>query len=148
MIEIHDGDIFATECDVIVCPVNCVGIMGKGLAKEFAQKYPEYYKRYSKACINRMIRPGRPVLHLFADLYDKDILSFPTKNHWKQSSNVEHIIEGLKVFSERYNKMSITSIAFPALGCGCGGLTWDEIYPVMKKYLDPLPIKCEIYKPQ
>ena len=147
MIKICNGDIFETDCDIIVCPVNCIGSMGKGLAKEFARRFPEYSRRYSRACIDGMIRPGTPVLHLFAGIYDKDIISFPTKDHWRNPSKLEYIENGLKSIARNIENMP-HSIAFPALGCGCGELLWADVLPLMKNYLEPLEITCEIYEPK
>jgi O-acetyl-ADP-ribose deacetylase (regulator of RNase III) len=147
MIVNYLGDIFNTDCECIVNPVNCVGVMGKGLALEFKKRFPQYYTVYKKLCRDGQVIPGRPMKHSFPN-YEKDILSFPTKDHYKDPSKLEYIAKGLQMFADNYYQLGIKSIAFPALGCGCGGLNFDDVYRLMKLYLEPLPIECEIYFPR
>ncbi len=137
------GNIFNTSCQTIVNTVNCVGIMGKGIALEFKYRFPDMYKQYVTLCKKKKLKPGE----LF--LWKKSIpwvLNFPTKYHWKYPSKVEYIELGLKKFSKIYIREQITSIAFPILGTGNGGLKEKDILSLMIKYIEPLPnIEVEIY---
>ena len=138
------GDIFSSPAQVITNPVNTVGIMGKGLAADFKKKYPAMFRKYKDLCTNKKFSVGQ--LWIFEDAPDYRILLFPTKQHWKGKSKVEYIDAGLKKFADTYEQKKITSIAFPMLGCGHGGLNWEkEVKPLMEKYLDSLPIKIYIY---
>ena len=138
----YDKNIFNTECEVIVNAVNCVGIMGKGIALQVKTKYPEVFKRYKNICDKNMLKPG---LLQIVKTNDKTILNFPTKMHWKNNSKIEWVEEGLMKFVESYKERGIKSIAFPPLGCGNGNLNWEEVKLLMLKYLNNLDIKIEIY---
>ena len=138
----YNQDIFKTECEVIVNAVNCVGVMGKGIALQVKTKYPEVFKRYKNICDKKMLKPG---LLQIVKTKDKTILNFPTKIHWKNNSQIEWIEEGLIKFVESYKERGIGSIAFPPLGCGNGNLNWEEVKLLMLKYLNNLDIRVEIY---
>ena len=135
-------DIFKSKAEAIVNTVNCVGVMGKGLAKEFKKRYPIMYKDYRKKCENNQLYIGK--LHIFKTL-DHLIINFPTKIHWKNNSRLEWIEAGLKYFVKNYRKWKITSIAFPQLGTSHGKLSWNDVKPLMENYLDNLGISVEIY---
>lgn len=143
MITYTTGDIFTSKAQVLVNPVNTVGVMGKGLAKQFKMRYPAMFENYKTTCNNDLLTVGK--LHIFhAD--DKWILNFPTKTHWRGKSKVETIEAGLKQFVEIYIDEQIQSIAFPMLGCGLGGLDWkSQVKPLMEYYLNPLDITVKIY---
>lgn len=142
MIKYVKGNIFNSECAVLVNPVNCVGVMGKGLALEFKNRYPAMFQTYKKACDTKELRPGQPML-----VYgpDKSIVLFPTKYHWKERSKIIYIKDALEVVSCCYRSFGIKSIAFPKLGCGLGGLDWKEVKPLMEQYLSKPDIDVEIY---
>ena len=142
MIKYLEGDIFTSPAQVIVNTVNTVGVMGKGIALSFKQAYPEMFQAYKKACENKTFQMGN--LMLWREI-DHWVLLFPTKENWRNPSKIEYIEQGLKKFAENYMKMSINSIAFPRLGCGNGGLDWQEVKPLMEMYLKPLPIDVYIY---
>ncbi len=142
MIEYVKGNIFDSPAQVIVNPVNTVGVMGKGLALEFKKKYPEMFSAYKKMCENKALTTGKLMLHFSPDHW---ILLFPTKEHWRNPSKIEYIENGLKKFVNTYAEKNITSIAFPKLGCGNGELDWAVVKPLMEKYLKPLPIDIYIY---
>lgn len=142
MIKYLEGDIFTSPAQVIVNTVNTVGVMGKGIALSFKKAYPEMYKAYREACEDNTFHMGK--LMLWREI-DHWILLFPTKENWRNPSKLEYIEQGLKKFVENYMKMSINSIAFPRLGCGNGGLNWQEVKPLMEMYLKPLPIDIYIY---
>lgn len=153
----EDGDIFQSSCQAVVNPVNCQGVMGKGLAKEFKHRYPEYFLSYKAVC-NIDPLSDTPKLRLggihFYPLpkgqeFDY-IFSFPTKDHWTDKSELSSIIIGLKTLEDLVTTWGITSIAIPALGCGLGGLNWEEeVLPLLMSYVEGHPhIKFEIYSPK
>ena len=129
MIEFVKGNILETNCDVLVNPVNCVGTMGKGLAKAIKQKYPEILKPYVDACRKNQLRVGE--LQFVPTLQDGSpnwILNFPTKKHWKNKSDLLLIQKGLDVMILRLKGWYYGgSIAIPKLGCGLGGLKWMDV---------------------
>jgi len=137
------GNIFETSFQTIVNTVNCVGVMGKGIAFEFKNRFPEMYENYVKLCKQGSVKPG------LLDLWRNSqpwILNFPTKFDWKYPSKIEYIELGLKKFAEIYSKQGITSIAFPDLGTSSGGLKWEDVKILMYRYLEPLPnLDVEIY---
>lgn len=139
------GDIFNSNSSTIVNTVNCVGVMGKGIALEFKKKYPKMFSEYVDLCKQGALKPGEP--YFYKDLLGTSILVFPTKDHWRSPSKLSYIISGLDWFRNNYEKYGITSIAFPPLGCGNGGLTWDIVGPVMYSKLNDLPIDIEVYAP-
>ena len=145
MIKIVLGNIFDSKAETLVNTVNCVGVMGKGIASEFKNKYPEMFNEYKEMCKNKILKTG--TLYPYVKDNKVVVLNFPTKNHWRSPSKLEYIIDGLKWFVENYELLDITSIAFPPLGCGNGGLSWDSIGPIMYHYLHKLPIDIEIYAP-
>ena len=137
------GDLFEAPAITLVNPVNCVGVMGKGLALEFKRRFSEMYRQYLKLCVQGKVKVGQ--LNLVQDGFTK-ILLFPTKEHWKNPSSLAYIEAGLDAFSKSYHEMGIDLIAFPKLGCGCGGLEWEEVKRLMEKYLTPLPIDVLVYE--
>jgi O-acetyl-ADP-ribose deacetylase (regulator of RNase III) len=143
MIIYKQGNLFDSNSQTIVNTVNCVGIMGKGIALTFKNKYPNMFKTYKDICDKKLLTPGK----LF--LYKKEtpwILNFPTKDHWRNPSKIEYIEEGLIKFVNTYKEKGITSIAFPLLGCANGGLNWDsQVKPIMEQYLSGLDITIEIW---
>ena len=139
------GDFFERKCSTIVNTVNCVGVMGKGIALEFKKKYPEMYLDYVKKCNAGMVKTGKPYIYENGD--GSKILNFPTKDHWRSPSRLSFVVEGLEWFVKNYENYQIDSIAFPPLGCGNGGLTWDVVGPIMYQKLSSLPISIEIYAP-
>ncbi|MFC1826254.1 macro domain-containing protein [Thermodesulfobacteriota bacterium] len=142
-LKIISGNIFTSKCLTIVNTVNCVGVMGAGIALECRLRYPEMYKKYVELCENRKLSIGMLWLYK-AD--DRWILNFPTKKHWKYPSKTEYIHSGLRKFVDTYESRAITSIAFPLLGTDKGGIDQDESLGVMKSYLSPLAIDIEIYR--
>lgn len=135
-------DIFKTSAQTIVNPVNTVGVMGKGLALKFKNLYPKMFEEYRLACRKGELKPGKLVL---VNCQYYNILLFPTKEDWRNPSKLSYIEEGLKEFCNTYKQLGITSVAFPKLGCGNGGLSWAEVKPLMEKYLKDLPIDVYIY---
>ncbi|MFN5763116.1 MAG: macro domain-containing protein [Pseudanabaena sp.] len=138
MLRYTDTTVFNVDAQTIVNTVNCVGVMGAGLALEFQLRFPEMEKDYVDRCKDQKVEIGRP--YLYKQYGNPWILNFPTKNHWKYPSKVEWIEQGLKYFAANYQKGGITSAAFPRLGCSRGGLEWNEVSPLMEKYLQELDI--------
>lgn len=142
MIEYIIGDIFDSPAQVIVNTVNTVGVMGKGLALTFKQRYPDMFEAYRTACEKHQLTTGKLMLWYAPDHW---LLLFPTKENWRNPSKLEYIEKGLYKFVNTYTDKNITSVAFPRLGCGNGELNWDDVRPLMEKYLKPLPIDVYIY---
>lgn len=142
---IKDGDLLRSEVQTLVNPVNCVGSMGRGLALSLRKKYPDMYQDYLFRCMRRDVRLGHP--YAYYDETGRVILNFPTKGHFRELSSLNHIEAGLIRFVKQYEALGIRSIAFPALGCGCGKLAWTDVFPVMQKHLATLPLYIEVYMP-
>lgn len=143
MINYIDGKFFASPAQALVNTVNTVGVMGKGVAKVFKDIYPDMFKIYQRMCESGELQIGRLQLYKSSN---KWILNFPTKKDWRHPSKVEYVEAGLKTFVDSYVEMGINSIAFPALGCGNGGLDFEkQVRPLMEKYLSSLPISIFIY---
>lgn len=142
MIRYIEGDIFQSPAQVLVNTVNTVGVMGKGIALEFKKRYPDMFAAYKVICDKRRLKTGSLML-----CYEPDhwILLFPTKEHWRNPSRMDYIEAGLSKFRRTYAEKGITSVAFPRLGCGNGELNWNDVRPVMEKYLRDLPIDVYIY---
>jgi O-acetyl-ADP-ribose deacetylase (regulator of RNase III) len=139
------GNIFNTKCQTIVNTVNCVGVMGKGIAFVHRLRYPRMYEEYKEHCKNKLIKIGS--LWLYTKQENAPwILSFPTKFHWKYPSKIEWIEQGLQKFVETYRKKGVTSIAFPLLGTHNGGLDTDEVKKLMDEYLSKCEIEIEVYE--
>jgi O-acetyl-ADP-ribose deacetylase (regulator of RNase III)/uncharacterized protein YwgA len=138
------GNIFDSKAQTLVNTVNCVGVMGKGLAKEFKDRFPIMFKQYQQACRRKKIRSGAPFL--YRELH-RNILCVPTKDNWKEPSKYEFIEAGLKAIRENYEKWDIKSLAVPPLGCGLGGLDWNKVKKIIIQFLDDLPIDIEVYEP-
>jgi O-acetyl-ADP-ribose deacetylase (regulator of RNase III) len=136
------GDIFEANAQVIVNPVNCEGIMGKGLALEFKKRYPDMFSAYQHDCKTGRLRIGRPTLYSKSEPW---ILNFPTKNTWRANSKLEYLEKGLEYFITNYKEAGITSISFPKLGAQNGKLPWDEVGPIMARYLSQADIDVYIY---
>jgi O-acetyl-ADP-ribose deacetylase (regulator of RNase III) len=136
------GDLLSSPAQVQVNTVNVVGVMGKGIALQFKNKYPEMFSAYQRMCENHILDTGK--LYLWKSP-EKWVLLFPTKKHWRNPSKIEYIESGLKKFVDNYEQLGIESIAFPRLGCGNGNLDWAIVKPLMEKYLKPLPITVYIY---
>lgn len=146
MIIFKQGNIFDSKCETLVNPINCVGVMGKGLALAFKNKFPKMYEVYRKDCALNKIKVGK--VYPYYEGGNIRVLNFPTKNHRKLKSKVEYIEKGLEFFVNNYEKYGIKSIAFPLLGCGNGGLDWIKVKSLMVAYLEKLPINIEIYFPR
>ena len=143
MLHFTDKKVFNAGADCIVNTINCVGFMGKGLALEFAMRYPRLEEIYKQQCAEKKIHTGYVY---FYNIDGQKIINFPTKFHFKYPSNIEWIEQGLNDFRSRYKNWDIRSIAFPVLGSRNGGLNADDVVKVMEEKLSDLDIDVYICK--
>lgn len=144
MIKYIHGSMFDAPFNILVNPVNCVGIMGKGLALQFKEQYPAYFAHYKKVCDTGLLQPGKLMLTRVES--GIGILTFPTKLDWRDPSRIEYIEAGLKKFASwAPSNIGAMTVAWPKLGCGCGGLNWNDVRPLMCKYLQPLDATSYIF---
>ncbi|MDQ7060887.1 MAG: macro domain-containing protein [Sulfurimonas sp.] len=136
------GNIFTTKCQTIVNTVNCVGVMGAGIAFEFKLREENMFKKYKELCDKNQLDIG--ILWIYK-LENKNILNFPTKYDWKLPSKQEYLERGLQKFVDTYKQKGITSIAFPLLGADRGGLNPKLSFSLMQKYLSRCDIEIEIW---
>lgn len=139
------GNIFTTQCQTLVNTVNCVGVMGAGIALEFKYRYPVMFEKYVNHCKANLIEIGKLWIYDIPNSENK-VLNFPTKRDWKFPSKYEYLEKGLKRFLETYKEKKITSIAFPMLGALNGGLDPEKVRDLMDNYLSLCDIPIEIYE--
>lgn len=138
------GNIFNSNAQAIVNTVNCVGAMGKGIALDFKLRYPEMFEEYKKICFRHMLKPGQILPYTKSSPI---ILNFAIKDDWKDPSRVEWIEETLQKFVAKYHSMGISSVAFPWMGAMNGGLPFETIQSLTRKYLSDLKdIDVEVYE--
>lgn len=156
------GDMFFSDNQTLTVSVNLTGVMGKGLASTVKYLVPDVYVKYQDVLKRGDLLMGKPFIYkrdksiqevLSEEEYLNDeeptwFLIFPTKNHWRHQSDINGIEEGLKYLLEKYKEWGIKSLALPALGCGLGWLAWEDVGPIMVKYLKDMEIPVEIYLPQ
>jgi O-acetyl-ADP-ribose deacetylase (regulator of RNase III) len=137
MLEFTTGDIFRADAEALVNTVNCVGIMGRGIALQFKNEFPANFKAYEAACAREEVQPGKMFVFETRELAGpKFIINFPTKRHWKGKSRMEDIDSGLEALADEIRTRGIRSIAIPPLGSGLGGLNWREVRPRIEAALD------------
>ncbi|GEM_PF-178735 len=164
-ISLVNGDLFFSRMQTLTISVNCVGVMGAGLASTAKYRFPDMYVKYQDLCKHKKLAYGSLYVYkressVFADLADEYVplediesasqtwfLLFPTKEHWRNKSDIDGIERGLQWLVDNYKAQGIESLAIPALGCGKGGLTWDVVGPLMCKYLIQMDIDVAIYLP-
>lgn len=140
MIELTQGDILKADAEALVNTVNCVGVMGRGIALQFRKTFPENFKAYEAACKAHKVQPGKMFVYDLNRLYNpRFIINFPTKRHWKGKSRIEDIKSGLADLIDVVQQQQIRSIAVPPLGCGLGGLIWEEVRPLIIEAFQSLP---------
>ncbi|MCH8212821.1 MAG: macro domain-containing protein [Proteobacteria bacterium] len=145
MITVRVGNLFDSTAQTLVNTVNCVGVMGKGIALEFKKRFPEMNRDYEERCKAGKVKLRRP--YLFTDLVGPWVLNFPTKDHWRSVSRVQDVIEGLEYLKQHYREWGITSLAMPPLGCGQGQLEWRVVGPTLYRHLSELDIPVELFAP-
>lgn len=162
-LSIVEGDMFFSGMQTLTVSVNCVGIMGKGLASRAKYQFPDVYVFYQDLCRKRQLQMGNPYLYKRESSFDYQLadeplslsnansetwfLLFPTKQHWRYPADIHGIEKGLQWLRNNYKKEGVKSLALPALGCGLGRLEWRDVGPLLCKYLTTLDIPVWIYLP-
>lgn len=162
-LSIAQGDMFFSRMQTLTISVNCVGVMGKGLASRAKYQFPDVYVFYQDLCANHTLQMGKPYVYKREATLDDELvedplygangsaetwfLLFPTKNHWRERSDIDGIEKGLIWLLNNYRNLGIASLAVPALGCGLGQLEWRDVGPLLCKYLSQMIIPVEIYPP-
>jgi O-acetyl-ADP-ribose deacetylase (regulator of RNase III) len=149
MITFKTGDILTEDAEALVNTVNCVGIMGRGVALQFKKAFPLNFKAYEHACRRGEVQPGRMFVFETRSLTNpKYIINFPTKRHWRDKSYLSDIENGLHALVYDIRARRIRSIALPSLGCGLGGLNWRDVVPLIEQAFSNLPeLKATVYEP-
>jgi len=142
-IEFKNGDMFDEPTEAIVNTVNCVGIMGKGVALEFKRRWPENFKKYKRLCADKKLSPGEMFIfdnnNFLSSENHRFLINFPTKRHWRSRSKIEYVKDGLVDLVEQVRRLGIKSVALPPLGCGNGGLEWSDVRPLIEDAASKLP---------
>jgi O-acetyl-ADP-ribose deacetylase (regulator of RNase III) len=149
MIERTRGDILQADAEALVNTVNCVGVMGRGIALQFRKAFPENYRIYRAACDRKQLQPGAMLVHDLGRLTNpRYIINFPTKRHWKGKSRIEDIEAGLTALVEEVRRRDIRSVAVPPLGAGLGGLKWEDVRPRIERAFHEVPgVRVLLYEP-
>jgi len=148
-IELKTGDLFKAGTDALVNTVNCVGVMGRGIALQFKKAYPANFREYAAACKMENVQPGHMFVHETGKFTPRFIINFPTKRHWRGKSRMEDIESGMVALAQTIREYDIKSVAIPPLGSGLGGLDWNEVLPAIKSALHDIPdIDVVIFEPK
>lgn len=149
MIETTSGDILTADAEALVNTVNCVGIMGRGIALQFRKAFPDNFKAYEAVCKRGELHPGHMFIFDTGSLTNpRYIINFPTKRHWKGKSRLADIETGLTALMTDIRRLGIHSIAIPPLGCGQGGLDWAEVRPRIERALAAVPdVRVLLFNP-
>jgi O-acetyl-ADP-ribose deacetylase (regulator of RNase III) len=149
MIEFGKGNLLDADVQALVNTVNTVGIMGKGIALQFKKAFPENFSAYAKACKRGEVQLGRMFIHDLGRLQDpRFIINFPTKGHWRGRSKLKDIESGLESLVMDVKRLRIKSLAIPPLGCGHGGLAWDDVLPMIERTFESLPeVRVAVFAP-
>ncbi len=149
MIEHKSGNLLDSQAEALVNTVNTVGVMGKGIALQFKQAFPDNFRAYETACRRNEICLGKMFLYRTNTLHFPHlIINFPTKRHWKGKSKIQDIVSGLTDLVRVIQSENIRSIAIPPLGCGNGGLHWRDVKPLIERTFQELPVQVMLYGPQ
>jgi O-acetyl-ADP-ribose deacetylase (regulator of RNase III) len=150
MIEFVQGDLLEAPADALVNAVNTEGVMGKGIALLFKERFPQMYSVYRQACVAGEVRPGK--MHVFDCGFGsrpRFIINFPTKRDWRLPSKLEDVETGLAALVQEIQERQIRSVALPALGCGNGGLDWEMVLPRIQTACEKLRnVQVMIYPPR
>ncbi|MCC5848727.1 MAG: macro domain-containing protein [Verrucomicrobia bacterium] len=149
MITYKQGNLLKADAEALVNTVNCVGVMGKGIALQFKQAFPDCFKAYKQACDREEVQPGRMQVHdRNSYLNPRYIINFPTKRHWKGKSRMEDVESGLVALRDTIFSLGIHSVAVPPLGCGNGGLEWSVVRARIEEVLGDLPgVEVQVFEP-
>lgn len=151
MITFVNGNLFDTPCEAIVNTVNCIGVMGKGVALLCRNEFPENYQLYRTDCHDGKLAPGKLMVIRDTSLRtgeQKVIVNFPTKTDWRRPSRYTYVDSGLEALRKYLLEGHVKSIAIPPLGCGNGGLNWDIVRGRIDRALADLPVEIHIHEPQ
>lgn len=149
MIRYTQDDILQSSAEALVNTVNTVGVMGKGIALQFKEAFPNNFKEYARACKGKELVPGK-LLAVWDDHLHygrKLVINFPTKVHWRSPSKYEYIEQGLVALADLLGREEVGSVAVPPLGCGHGGLEWSRVKQLIEQYLADLPLDVLVYTP-
>lgn len=149
MIRFERGDVLAAPAEALVNTVNCVGVMGRGVALQFKNTFPANFKAYAAACKRGEVQPGRMLVFDTGQLtLPRYIINFPTKRHWRGKSRIEDIRAGLDALVEEVRQRGIRSIALPPLGAGLGGLDWSQVRPLIERAMAQVPdVEVQVFEP-
>lgn len=150
MITKTSGDILKADAEALVNTVNCVGVMGRGIALQFKKAFPENFKAYKAACDRKLLHPGHMLVHDLGYFENpRYVINFPTKRHWKGKSKEEDIRTGLEALVSEVRTRKIRSLAIPPLGCGLGGLNWQQVRPLIEEALSGLSdVEILLFEPK
>ena len=150
MIQYKSGNILTEDAEALVNTVNCVGVMGRGIALQFKNAFPENFKAYAAACKRKEVQPGQMFIFETNTLTNpKFIVNFPTKRHWRGKSRIDDVRSGMDALVAELQNRKIRSIAIPPLGSGLGGLNWAEVRSLIKEALIGLDdVQVVIYEPK
>lgn len=136
--------IFHSSMQTLVCPVNCRGTMGKGLALQFKSRFAGLFESYVNDILDKRLCIGRPTIWKGPE---KWVVNFPTKDEWRKPSRYEYIERGLEGLVANLDGWGVLSIALPALGCGLGSLEWEKVKTMIERQLGKLDLTVEVYEP-
>jgi O-acetyl-ADP-ribose deacetylase (regulator of RNase III) len=149
MLDFVEGDFFDFDADIRVNTVNCVGVMGAGVALAFKNRYPDMFHHYVEQCKEKKVKPGKPFVWLNRDIISKEveIINFPTKDDWRNPSEYSYVENGLIWLSEYLQDRKGKTVTLPALGCGHGGLEWDKVKTLIEKHLKNTQANVLVFEP-
>lgn len=150
MITYTSGDVLSADVEALVNTVNCVGVMGRGIALQFKNMFPNNFDAYASACAREEVQPGKMFIYPTGELTNpRFIVNFPTKRHWRGKSRIEDVESGLVALREEIVRRGIRSIAIPPLGSGLGGLDWQDVKPRIVSALSSLEdVDIRVYEPK
>lgn len=149
MIRYIEGNILDDDAEALVNPVNCVGVMGAGLAKAFKERFPNTSAWYRKGCDEGKVKPGEVyIIPIRLGRNRQWVAHVPTKDHWRDPSRLEWVQGGLDGLADFVREMRLRSVAIPMLGCGLGGLAWSDVRPLIERAFAGLPdVDVRVYGP-
>jgi len=150
MVKLSKGNLIEAKVEALVNTVNTLGIMGKGIALQFKQAYPENFNAYQKSCKGGEVKIGKMFTFETRQMVNPHyIINFPTKGHWKEKSKLEYIRSGLQDLIAEVKRLGVKSIAVPPLGCGSGGLDWNKVRPLVEKAFSEVPeVEVLLFSPE